>query len=76
MIATVTIGDGDDSATARPCIVRWTGAKRFLKIVAQGYCGRETDASVGVMQLPDKILGRGILCEACETAFKQYEASL
>jgi hypothetical protein len=73
MLAAVTI----DKQQSRPCIVRWTGRKSFIKIVVQSYCGEEVDASeFGVMQLPDKVMITGHLCPACIAAFRSYELSL
>jgi hypothetical protein len=76
MIATVQMPAERGSAPPKPCIVRWTGSPRMLKVVVQSYCGLETDASVGVMQLPDKVIHTAILCDSCKREFRAYEASL
>lgn len=76
MIATVQMPAERNAAPPKPCIVRWTGSPRMLKVVVQSYCDRETDASVGVMQLPDKVMDTNILCDECKAAFATYQASL
>lgn len=76
MIATVVVEDKPTS-NARPCIVRWTGSKRLLKVVVQTYCEKEVDAGdYGVLQLPDKVLHKNLLCPQCTAVYRAYESSL
>lgn len=74
MIATIT--KDPDNPGLKPHIVYWTGQTGLIKVITRTYCEEEMSASIGIVQLPDKALDKGLLCDRCTAAFKAYEAQI
>lgn len=60
----------------KPCIVYWTGKGGVFSIAVHTYCADEIDADRGVMQVPDRLLHAGLLCDACTASYRKYEATI
>jgi len=61
----------------KPCMVYWTGKGGIMSISVLTYCEEELDTSErGVMQVPDRMLHAGQLCDACTASYRRFEATI